>query len=330
MPRSRRFGLELGFFAVFLVVVAVVVQMAFSSGGGSSGGANREEAAAVVASPTPAAPGIPPTPSPEPTPVDDGCGPPVDSQFMADNIVLTYYGNPYSDLMGILGEMPPADLVARLRGHAAVYDALTPRDIAPGFHIVHGTAQYHPGPDGLYLMYIDDETLSEYVDLACEEDLLVFLDMQIGWSDVESEVMKMLPWLEQTHVHLALDPEFAMEEGQIPGDVYIGTMDATEVNRAQEILSEFVQEHNLPDKILVVHKFVDKMITRPELLEEYPGVHLVIDMDGFGGPEAKRVKYDLYARPAPYAGIKLFFLYDEPLMTEEEVLELEPDLIIYQ
>ncbi len=57
---------------------------------------------------------------------------------------------------------------------------------------------------------------------------------------------------------------------------------------------------------------------------------LVIDMDGFGLSDIKRVKYGWYAAPAEYSGIKLFFRYDTDLMSEQEVLELNPDVIIYQ
>jgi hypothetical protein len=53
-------------------------------------------------------------------------------------------------------------------------------------------------------------------------------------------------------------------------------------------------------------------------------------MDGFGLSDIKRVKYGWYAAPAEYSGIKLFFRYDTDLMSEQEVLELNPDVIIYQ
>ncbi len=154
-------------------------------------------------------------------------------------------------------------------------------------------------------------------------------NLQIGRSDVQSEITKILAYLEQPHVHVALDPEFAMPEGEVPGES-IGSLDATDVNAAQAILEEFLEQQGLPEKILIVHQFTSGMLTRPELLEDYPRVKLVIDMDGFGPSDIKRVKYGWYAAPAEHSGIKLFFRHDTDLMSEEEVLELEPDVIIYQ
>jgi hypothetical protein len=53
-------------------------------------------------------------------------------------------------------------------------------------------------------------------------------------------------------------------------------------------------------------------------------------MDGFGDPATKAKKFKWYGEPAEYSGIKLFFQQDKPLMTEEEVVKIRPDLIIYQ
>ena len=244
--------------------------------------------------------------------------------------ILSYYGNPYTADMGILGELPPEELVARLKEHATLYDSLNgPRGVRPALHLVYATAQSEPYPEGLYLLYLDDATLQEYIDLACDNGMLIFLDLQIGRSDAETEVTKILPYLELPHVHVALDPEFAMPAGEVPGES-IGSLDATDVNAAQALLDDFLAERELPDKILIVHQFTEGMLTRPELLGEYERVKLVIDMDGFGPSEIKRVKYGWFAAPASHSGIKLFFRLDTDPMSEADVLELEPDVIIYQ
>lgn len=244
--------------------------------------------------------------------------------------ILSYYGNPYSADMGILGELEPEALVQRLKDHAQLYDSLNgPRGVQAALHLVYATAQPDPGSEGLYLLYVDEETLRHYIDLARENSLLIFLDLQIGRSDVGSEVAKILPYLEQPHVHAALDPEFAMPEGEVPGES-IGFLDAADVNAAQALIQGFLEQHELPDKVLIVHQFTRDMLTNSELIEDYPRVRLVIDMDGFGPSEIKRVKYGWYAAPAEYSGFKLFFRYDTDLMSEQDVLALEPDVIIYQ
>lgn len=265
-----------------------------------------------------------------PTPQPEGCQPAPGPDPLTETQVLSYYGNPYTADMGILGELPPETLVETLKAHAQVYDSLNgPRGVQPALHLVYATAQSDPGREGLYLLYVDGETLREYIQLACENGLLIFLDLQIGRSDVQSELTKILPYLEQPHVHAALDPEFAMPQGEVPGES-IGSLDAADVNAAQTLLQDFLGEGDLPDKVLIVHQFTQNMLTNPELIDNLPRVKLVIDMDGFGPSEIKRVKYGWYAAPAEYSGFKLFFRHDTDLMSEQEVLELNPDVIIYQ
>jgi hypothetical protein len=264
-----------------------------------------------------------------PAPIRD-CGPAIDAEFLASNQILAYYGNPYVPAMGILGELEPEELVLRLKEHAEVYDELNgPRGVQPALHIVYASAQPNPGEDGLHLIFVDKRTLKKYIDLACEHDILVFLDNQMGRSDVETEMRDILPYLDQPHVHAALDPEFAMPPGEVPGES-IGTMDAEEINAAQAVLETLVEERGLPDKMLVVHRFTEDMVTRSELIQDLPRVRVVMDMDGFGPGEIKQVKFGWYAAPAEYSGIKLFFKQDVPLMSEADVIGLNPDVIIYQ
>jgi hypothetical protein len=285
----------------------------------------------LVGAPAPTVgPQVAATVAPVPTKQLDACGPAVDRDYLAVNQILSYYGNPHVPAMGILGELEPDPLVAKLQAHAGTYDALNGAlGVRPALHFVHATAQPQPGPDGLYLQYEARSTLTRYINLACRHGLLIFIDLQIGRSDVASEVEKVLPYLEQSHVHLALDPEFTMPAGEIPGEA-IGAMDAADINAAQDIVERFVEQRGLPDKMLVVHRFTDDMITNSQLIEDFPNIHLVIDMDGFGPAEIKQVKYGWYAAPAEYSGIKLFFQQDSDLMSEEDVLTLQPDVIIYQ
>lgn len=261
---------------------------------------------------------------------DVDCGPSTSADVIDKGQVITYYGHPYTDQMGILGELDPPALVQQLRGHAQTYDDLNGELTArPAIHLVYATAQSYPGNDGKYLLYLDDETLQEYLDLACRENMLLFLDLQFGLADVLPEVERILPYLAYPNVHLALDPEFAMQPGQIPGEE-IGTLDAEEINAAQAALQSLVEQYGLEDKIVIVHQFLDEMITRKELLRDYPRIKLVVDMDGFGPAEVKRVKFRWYAEPAEYSGIKLFFKHDPDLMSESDVIDIGADVVIYQ
>jgi hypothetical protein len=61
-------------------------------------------------------------------------------------------------------------------------------------------------------------------------------------------------WLREPDVGLALDPEWHVQAGQIPGQV-IGTVSAKEVNATSAWLAQLVAKHNLPQKLFLVHQF---------------------------------------------------------------------------
>lgn len=248
--------------------------------------------------------------------------------------VIAYYGNPYTPQMGIVGAYPPEQLADLLADHAEHYDRLNGSlDVLPAFHLVYAVAQGHPTDNGRYLQYMAEEDVEKYVALAERRGFLLILDLQVGRGDVVEELARIAPYLSLPFVHVALDPEFAMSGDQVPG-VHIGGLDAEEINRAQLFLQRLVLEHGLPPKMLIVHQFLDSMITQGEAIERYPGVELVIDMDGFGPAEVKGVKYAEFASRsyAQRAGIKLFFEHDPDLMTEAEVVSLQPrpTLVVYQ
>ncbi|MEX0785756.1 MAG: hypothetical protein WD939_03875, partial [Dehalococcoidia bacterium] len=214
------------------------------------------------------------------------------------------------------------------------YDSLNgATGVVPAIHLVYGVAQYHPTDNGLYLQYVDDETVERYIDLAAEREMLLFIDLQIGHSTVEAEIEKVARYLEYPNVHLALDPEFAMRGEDVPGQS-LGSMDAADIDLAQAALQRLVVDHRLPPKLLIVHQFVDSMVPDGDAIRRYDSVELIIDMDGFGPADVKRVKYQQYAERsyATHAAIKLFFDHDPDLMSEQDVLALEPNpaVVIYQ
>jgi hypothetical protein len=198
--------------------------------------------------------------------------------------IVSFYGNPRSTRMGILGALPPNEMLARLHVQARAYQKLEPElPVLPALHLVTVVAQRDPGPAGLHRGRMADSTVARVLSWAEPDSLLVFLDIQPGLSTVRSEVEALLPFLRHPRVHLALDPEFAMAPGQVPGRE-MGSMPASEVNVAIELLSALVREHDLPPKILVVHRFTRRMLPDPEAIRSDPAVQVVLNMDGFGPP----------------------------------------------
>jgi hypothetical protein len=248
--------------------------------------------------------------------------------------VVSYYGHPHSKDMGILGEYDEQGLLAQLRDEAAAYEAADPsRPVMPAFELITSVAQNWPADDNTYLLHTDAETIQNYVDFTRDNGIILILDLQIGHSTVKAEVDKVSQWLKEPHVHLALDPEFAMADGQIPGDA-IGSLDASDVAVAQQELANIVAANNLPPKMLIVHRFTENMITNADQITPVDGVQTVIDFDGFGDPGNKTAGYDLFINQAhvEHAGIKLFYQQDDPLMTPDDVVALDPspDVVVYQ
>jgi hypothetical protein len=268
----------------------------------------------------------------------DGTAGPND-QFGGDylfpnNRILAYYGFPGNELMGILGEHDMDTLLAILRDQAAEYEAAdNSRPWLLAFEVIASVAQRDPGPDGMYIAYAADEIIQQYVDFTAANDLLLILDVQFGRKTVAQEIDAVRQWLSYPHVHLAIDPEFAVKEGETPG-LDLGTIDASDVLLAQQLLSEIAIEEGLPPKLLIVHQFNLYSLTNRDQVGPIPGVQFVLEVDGWGGPEAKRETYAIVGGNVlhDFYGFKLWYRQDEPLMTAAEVMALTPppDLVIYQ
>ena len=249
---------------------------------------------------------------------------------------MSFYGHPTAPALGALGRGDPATVADEIDVWAARYDRLNgTREVISAFHVITGVSQSDPTPDGTWLGRLSAEGIAEYVEVARERGMLVFLDIQIGWSDPLTEVELLERFLREPFVHVALDPEFATRRQGIRPGLVIGSISPpTEVNEVQRYLAALVQAEGLPPKILMVHQFTPRMLRDRGAVEDIDGVDLSIDMDGFGLIPVKVAGYNAFAVPEPseWPAFKLFFRYDTPVMTPEQVQGLDPppDLIIYQ
>lgn len=254
--------------------------------------------------------------------------------FLTQHRIVSVYGNPLSPALGALGEQSPEQTVIRLRAQADAYARLSDdRKVVAAMHLIYAVAQSHPGEDGTYLARMDGELVERYVRLTRDNGLLLFLDIQVGRSTVEAEMRHIFKYLAHDHVHAALDPEFAWGQTGVPGED-IGSLDAAQINRAQQMLQGFAVERRLPTKILVVHQFLPGMVKNKQALRTYDRVELVIDADGFGPRHVKLGSWERVIREdsVQLAGIKLFYRQDRDLMSPADVLALEPRpvIVIYQ
>jgi len=251
--------------------------------------------------------------------------------------IVAYYGNLYSTHMGVLGEYPEPQMLHMLASTTAEWQAADPATpTIPALDYIAVTAQGNPGYDGNYRARMPADQINEIIRMATEINGIVILDVQVGLSNVQTEIPLLAPYLKLPQVHLALDPEFAMHNGAKPGTT-IGTLDAKDINYAANYLANIVKENNLPPKILIVHRFTQPMLTNYQNITPLPEVQIVMDMDGFGAPAQKLQTYQDYIVSAPvqFTGFKLFYKNDVQaghMMTPSEVLKLspQPSFIQYQ
>ncbi len=251
---------------------------------------------------------------------------PLPGSLLPSHRIIAYYGNPLSRRMGILGELPPEQMMAQLDSTAQTWaEADSTTTVIPALHLIVTVAQGSEGRDGMHRLRMTDSLIERVARWAESRQWLLFLDVQVGRSTVQAELPRLIPYLERPYVHLALDPEFAMKGGARPGKK-IGTMDASEVNYAIGMLSEIVQRTKIPPKVLVVHRFTEGMLTNSEKIIRDPHVQVVIDMDGFGPPSLKRStwRHVIQRYPVQYTGFKLFYKNDKPMLTPEQVIRLFP------
>jgi hypothetical protein len=254
---------------------------------------------------------------------------PLPNAILPKKRIVVYYGNPLSKRMGVLGEYPEPVMLSKLQQEVhnfAVADPATP--VVPGLHLIVSVAQGSPGKNGTYRLRMTDSLIDHWCKLAESKGYLIFLDVQIGNSTVQAELQPLIPYLKRPYVHLALDPEFSMHHGSqgvVPGRK-VGVMDAAEINYAIRTLADIVTQNKLPPKVLVIHRYTQKMVTNYRDIRPVPAVQVVMNMDGFGQPWLKRDSYDAYERmqPVQYYGFKLFYKNDKPMLTREQVVNLKP------
>jgi len=257
--------------------------------------------------------------------------------------IVAYYGNLYSKRMGVLGEYPPDEMLRMLKGEVKKWQAAdTTIPVIPALHYIAVTAQGSAGKDGKYRARMPFKQIDSVLHMAARINAIVFLDVQVGFSDVQSEIPLLEKYLSMPNVHLGIDAEFAMKPGMRVGK-NVGTFDASDVNWCSEYLTKLVKAHNLPPKVFIVHRWTQKMITNYKQIRTRPDVQIVMDMDGWGPQQLKMDTYRNYewAQPVQFTGFKLFYKNDvktlakvkfaaTTMMTPKQVLALKPSPIYIQ
>src|SRR6476659_3535889 len=174
-------------------------------------------------------------PAPPPVPHLPGQAPAAlqraSESFLDNHILVTWYGNPWSERMGILGRLEDKALADGLKKQADAYAASTHKRVVPAYELVTIIGQPQPGRDGRYRRRESYQVIDGMLRAARAAGFKLILDIQTGHSTVLDELSYLSRYLQEPDVYLALDPEFSMGDGGVPGQ-RIGMMHAEEINNA--------------------------------------------------------------------------------------------------
>jgi len=212
------------------------------------------------------------------------------------------------------------------------------REVLPVLELIAVTVHASPGPDGLYRGRTSPSVIDDHLAAARRHTSLLLLNIQPGRARFLDEVKALEHWLAEPDVGVALDPEWAVKKGQVPGRVF-GSTTGAELNEVAAWLGGLVTKHHLPEKVMVVHQLHPTIVTGESKLKSHPGVAMVRSVDGIGRPGAKIDTYRRIVERTPkdvHLGFKLFFSEDVdaggPLMKPAEVLALkpQPEYVLYE
>ncbi|MDF3076755.1 MAG: hypothetical protein K0S09_644 [Sphingobacteriaceae bacterium] len=246
--------------------------------------------------------------------------------------IVVYYGNMHSKKMGALGEYAPKEMWRRLNAEVKKWEKIDPKlPVQKGIHYIATVASGEAGKDGAYVNRMPEKQLDSALAIAKMENAILFIDIQVGLSTIQKELPRFDKYLKMPHVHLGIDPEFAMRKKGVKPGRKIGTYDAEEINYATNYLARIVRENNLPPKVFVLHRFTQGMVTNYQNIKLHPEVQFVMHMDGWGEPELKLGTYrnHIYKEPVQFTGFKLFYKNDlkkapNRMMTPEDLNKLKP------
>jgi hypothetical protein len=246
--------------------------------------------------------------------------------------VVAFYGAPQDRELGVLGIGSPRLAARKLERQARPY-ARPGRPVLPAFELIAAIVTGEAGDGGDHSMRQEPATIQRYLRAARAHKMLMLLDIQPGYAPFLQEAQALEQFLKEPDVSLALDPEWSMDPPQLPGQE-IGSTDAATINEVSRYLSAIVRRYDLPQKLLVVHRFTGDMIEAEHDLERNPGIALVVNVDGFGDQPNKISKYHEFTQDLRrrFNGFKLFYEEDVNLMKPKQVLRLnpQPDLVVYE
>jgi len=256
----------------------------------------------------------------------------IEKDVKKTEVMVGFYGRPYTPSLGILGESHIDNVVEKLRQKKEYYvkELGEQFDVKLAFHLIHGLATKDAGRNNDYIINLPDRTVMKYIKKAQEEGLSVIIDLQLGVYTPIEALEPVLKYLKYENVHLALDPEFKIpKHRKYPPGKYIGFITGDDLNKAQELISNYLIENDIKEKKkLIVHMFHKRMLRQKQLVQNYDNIELIYNIDGHGQGGIKvQIYNNLYSEDQSLvanSGFKIFYNNDiKPLMTPRQILGLD-------
>jgi hypothetical protein len=247
------------------------------------------------------------------------------------NMIVALYGRPHTKTLGTLGQQPLEQTIQKAKEKAKLYEKAwgSGKHVTPGFDLIYEMATSSPGKDGKYVIRLGEKVLKQYIDEAQKNGIVVFIDVQLGKRTPAQSIEPLLKYLKYDNVHIAIDPEFSVDNLTVRPGKKIGSITGPQINEVQDMMRDYIKANGIKDdKILLVHMFTEHMVTDKKAIRYTDRVHLVMHLDGHGSPALKIKTYNgLYtdARASKVVGgFKVFYKQDKPMMKPRQVLGLEP------
>lgn len=263
------------------------------------------------------------------------------------NMIVALYGRPHVKTMGTLGKQSLQETIKLAKAKAKIYEKAlgNGKHVTAGFDLIYEMATASAGRNGKYVITLSEKVLTEYITAAQKNDIVVFIDVQLGKKTPAQAVKPLLKYLKHSNVHIAVDPEFSIDNLKVRPGKKIGSITGQQINEVQHMMRDYIKANGIKDdKILLIHMFTEHMVTNKKAIKYTDRVHLAMHLDGHGSPSLKIKTYNgLYtdARAGLVTGgFKVFYKQDKPRMTPKQVLGLEkvsnkrvkdmPKIITYQ
>ena len=156
-----------------------------------------------------------------------------------DELIVGYYGRPDAGSLGILGQYTIAELTPMIQAKADKYDKINgDQKVIPAYHLIYGLAAGDPGRNKDYLLPLSEKKLMKYINAAQSNGFLVIIDTQLGALKPVDAIKPVLKYLKYDNVHLAIDPEFEVNDLNIRPGKIIGHISGEEINQVQSAMTD--------------------------------------------------------------------------------------------